>query len=93
MREWVKDWIKNHDLPESDRGHNVKLFTLLSDPDICAELRTYVCLNKWSMDPHKLAMWTKNELIPAKAEKYAHQVINKEMPEGLKKYLEYELLP
>ena len=45
------------------------------------------------MDPHKLATWTKNELIPAEAEKYAHQVIDKEMPEGLKKYLELELFP
>ena len=45
------------------------------------------------MDPHKLAVWTKNELIPAKAKKYAHKVVDKEIPEGLKKYLEYELLP
>ena len=71
----------------------MKVFTLLSDPEVCAELRAYVCSNKWSMNPQKLAAFTKNEMIPAEAEKYAHHIVDKEMPEGLKKYLELELFP
>ena len=45
------------------------------------------------MNPAKLATFTWNEPIPNEAEKYAHQVIDKEMPQGLKKYLEVELFP
>ena len=41
----------------------------------------------------KLAAFTWNELIPAEAERYAHQIIDKEMPAGLKRYLEVELFP
>ena len=71
----------------------MKVFTLLSDPEVCAELRAYVRSNKWSMNPQKLAAFMKNEMIPAEAEKYAHHIVDKEMPEGLKKYLELELFP
>src|SRR6202040_3054250 len=45
------------------------------------------------MNLAKLAAFTRDELIPAEAEKYAHQIIDKEMPAGLKKYLEVELFP
>ena len=38
VREWVRDWIKHRELPESNRGRHVKVFTLLSDPAVCAEL-------------------------------------------------------
>ena len=93
VREWVRDWIKHRELPESNRGRHVKVFTLLSDPAVCAELRSYVRSNKWAMNPAKLAAFTQNELIPAEAEKYAHQIVDKEMPAGLKKYLEVELFP
>ena len=93
VREWVRDWIKHRELPESNRGRHVKVFTLLSDPAVCAELRSYVRSNKWAMNLAKLAAFTRNELIPAEAEKYAHQIIDKEMPAGLKKYLEVELFP
>jgi hypothetical protein len=91
VREWVRDWIKHCELPESNQGHHVKVFTLLSDPAVCVELRSHVWSNKWAMNPAKLAAFTQNELIPAEAEKYAHQIINKEMPAGLKKYLEVKL--
>lgn len=93
VREWVRDWIKHRELPESNRGHHVKVFTLLSDPAVCTELRSYVRSNKWVMNPAKLAAFTRNELIPAEAEKYARQIIDKEMPAGLKRYLEVELFP
>lgn len=45
------------------------------------------------MNPAKLAAFTQNELIPDKAEKYARHIVDKEMPQGLKKYLEVELFP
>ena len=85
VREWVQDWIKHRELPESNRGRHVKVFTLLSDPAVCAELRSYVRLNKWALNLAKLAAFTRDELIPAEAEKYARQIVDKEMPAGLKK--------
>jgi hypothetical protein len=36
------------------------------------------------MNPVKLAAFTQDKLIPAKAEKYARQIVDKEMPAGLK---------
>jgi len=57
------------------------------------ELRTYMRSNKWALDPEKLAAFTKNQLIPAEAEKYAHKIIDNEMPSGLKLYMELELFP
>ena len=35
----------------------------------------------------------KNEMIPAEAKKHTHHIVDKEMPEGLQKYLELELFP
>jgi hypothetical protein len=93
VRWWVRDWIKHRKLPASARGCHVKVYTLLSDPVICAELRVYVRSNKWSMNPKKLAEFTKNEMIPSEADKYLRHVVNKEMPRGLKQYLEVELFP
>ena len=75
------------------QGCHVKVFTLLSDPVICAELRSYVRSNKWSMNPEKLAEFSQNKLAFEVAAKYAHRVTNIEMPQGLKKYLEVELFP
>lgn len=45
------------------------------------------------MNPQKLAMFSKDKMIPAKAQKYLTQIVDKEMPKGLKKYLEVELFP
>ena len=45
------------------------------------------------MNPGKFAQFSKNELIPSAADKYLHQIIHDEMPQGLKKYMEYELFP
>ena len=86
-------WIKLCELPELNHGQNVKVFTLLSDPTVWEELQNYVWSNKWSINPSKLAAFTWNELIPDKAKKYAHQIIDEEMSQGLKKYLEVELFP
>ena len=45
------------------------------------------------MNPAKLASFTQNALIPNEAKKYARQIIDKEMPQELKKYLEVVLFP
>jgi hypothetical protein len=45
------------------------------------------------MNPAKLAAFIQNELIPNEAKKYACQIVDKEMPQGLKKYLEIVLFP
>ena len=57
------------------------------------ELRSYLRTNKLSMDPQKLSDFTKNKLLPDEAKKYLHHIVEKEMPAGLKKYLEIELFP
>jgi hypothetical protein len=45
------------------------------------------------MNPQKLAEFSKNQLIPGEAEKYLCRIVEKEMPRGLKQYMEVELFP
>ena len=45
------------------------------------------------MNPQKLAEFSKNQLIPGEAEKYLRRIVEKEMPRGLKQYMEVELFP
>ena len=45
------------------------------------------------MDPGKLSEFVQGKSIPAAAEKYVRHLVDEEMPQGLKKYLELELLP
>jgi hypothetical protein len=45
------------------------------------------------MNPQKLADFTKNKLLPDESKKYLRHVVSKEMPAGLKKYMELELFP
>ena len=71
----------------------MKVASLLEDPDICAELRSYLRTNKWAMNPQKLAEFMNAKLLPAEAKKYLHRIVDKEMPEGLKKYMEVKLFP
>ena len=93
IRSWARAWISQRTLPVSLTGHHAKTYSLLSDPSITAELRTYMRSNKWALDPEKLAAFTKNQLIPAEAENYAHKLIDNKMPSGLKRYMELELFP
>ena len=69
------------------------MYSLLSDPAIAAELRAYVRSNKWAMDPGKLAEFTLGKLVPEAARQYLEHITTKEMPHGLKRYMEYELFP
>ena len=45
------------------------------------------------LSPLKLQDFTNNKLLPAEAAKYCQQLCDKEMPLGLKKYMELELFP
>ncbi|KIJ33272.1 hypothetical protein M422DRAFT_264821 [Sphaerobolus stellatus SS14] len=90
---WVTCWINTRELPSSKRGCHSKVYSLLDDPEICTELRSYLHSNKWAIDPKKLALFSKQKLIPDEASKYLHQIVNTEMPTGLKKYMELELFP
>jgi hypothetical protein len=45
------------------------------------------------MNPSKLAEFSKQKMVPDAAEKYLRHIVNIEMPQGLKKYLELELFP
>ena len=92
VRQWVAQWLESRELPSSQRGCHKKVFSLLDDPDICTELRSYLRTNKWSMNLQKLADFTKNKLLPDEARKYLQHVVSTEMPAGLKKYMELKLL-
>ena len=83
----------HHELPTLDRGQHVKVKSLLKDPSICTEMQTYLRSHKWATNQKKFADFTQQKLFPAEAEKYAKHIIDKEMPCGLKKYLEVELFP
>jgi hypothetical protein len=93
VHRWVKRWVTARELPVSSCGSHAKVYSLLEDPVIRAELRSYLRTNKWSMDPAKLLEYIEMTSIPAAAEEYVHHLVDKEMPQGLKKYLELELFP
>lgn len=76
----MKKWVTARELPKSSRGSHVKVYSLLEDPTICAELRSYLRTNKWSMDPAKLLEYVKTTSIPAAVEKYVRNLVDEEMP-------------
>ena len=90
---WVRKWVAKRELPVSSCGAHGKVYSLLNNPAVHAELRLYLRSNKWSINPMKLAEFVKAKSIPTVAEKYIHQVVDEEMPQGLKKYMEIELFP
>ena len=81
------------ELPVSKRGHHSKVYSLLDDPNIKAEMQAYVHSNKWKMNPGKLAEFAKGKMLPAAADKYLCNIVQNEMPKGLKKYMELKLFP
>lgn len=93
LRTWSCHWLRVRDLPKSLRGQHAKVYSLLSDPAVAAELRAYVRSNKWAMDPAKLAQFVGDKLIDTAADKYLQHIIDEEMPRGLKRYMEIELFP
>ena len=93
LRRWTCAWIKTRTLPSLRAGKHAKVFLLLDDPAIKAELRTYVQSHKWAMNPDKLKQFTQGQLIPSAANKYLLHLVCEEMPRGLQKYMEIELFP
>ena len=93
VQQWVQTWLNNRDLPESNCGCHIKVRSLLKDPAIRAKLQTYVWSNKWAINPQKLQDFTNKTMLPTEAAKYCQGICDKEMPQGLKKYLELELFP
>lgn len=93
VRSWARKWVTDRELPVSLRGNHAKSFSVLTDPVVRAELRSYLRTNKWSMDPEKLSEFTKQKMLPALADKYLRNILDVEMPAGLKKYMELVLFP
>jgi len=93
VRRWVTEWLASRTMPHSERGRHVKSYSLLEDPAIRAELRSYLRSNKWSMNPEKLVEFSEKKMIPDAANKYLRQIVDDEMPRGLKRYMEHELFP
>ncbi len=93
VRRWMHIWVKGRELPQSKRGTHAKTYSLVSDPIIRAELRSYMRSEKWAMDPAKLQSFLRKELPFAKAETYMQQILGEEMPQGLKHHFETVVLP
>lgn len=93
IRQWGNEWIKTQDLPTSKRGCHPKVASLLEDPDICAEIRSYLRSNKWATNPRKFAEFSAQKMLPKEADKYLKQITEKEMPRALKRHLELEIFP
>ena len=93
VRAWAEVWITRGELPPSKRGRHIKTSTLLEDPGVCAELRSYVRSNKWAINPVKLADFTAQKMVPAVAKNYGTNLMKNTIPKGLKQYLELELIP
>ncbi|KAG1883732.1 hypothetical protein F4604DRAFT_1575373 [Suillus subluteus] len=90
---WTCEWMRTRMLPVLQWGWHAKISSLLDDPAIVSELRTFMHSNKWSMDPQKLAKFMNNELLHTEATKYLEGLVQTEMPQGLKRYIELELFP
>ena len=90
---WTRLWIRMREFPQSLIGQHAKIYLLLSNPEIAAELRAYICSNMWVMDPEKLSKFLKDQLVPKAAEEYLCLITKEEMPWGLKKYMELKLFP
>lgn len=93
LRGWTRRWMKGRELPKSMRGRHAKVYTVMLEPAIALELRTYLRSEKWAMNPEKLVQFTQNKLIPSVADAYLRKIIKEEMPRGLQRYMEVELFP
>ncbi len=93
VRQWTFAWLNKRGLPKSHRGHHRKAFSLLENPTVCAELHSYLRSNKWAVNPKMLQDFMEKKMVPDEAKKYLDNMVNKEMPHGLKQYMEVELFP
>lgn len=67
--QWVREWVARRELSVSSYGAHGKVYSLLNDSAVHAELRSCSRSNKWSMDPTKLSKFVKVKSIPT-TEKY-----------------------
>ncbi|THU76035.1 hypothetical protein K435DRAFT_705817 [Dendrothele bispora CBS 962.96] len=93
VRKWTRLWIEKQELPQSLRGCHAKVFSLLEDPDVHAELRSWLRTNKWSMNPGKLAEYTQTKIITPEIQKYLDGAVKEEMPRGLIQYIDTVIFP
>jgi hypothetical protein len=91
--KWTCHYLKTRDLPKSCIGCHAKVYSLLSDPVIAAELWAYIHSNKWAINLEKLSKFSQDKLTSKPADKYLQQITQNEMPHSLKRYMEYELFP
>jgi hypothetical protein len=93
IRKWARVFEETKELPSSQRGAHGKVFSLLSLPEVAHAMRTYLRSNKWSMTPVLLAQYSAGTMAPETAKKYAQEIANREMPNGLSKYVTEEIFP
>ncbi|KIY60956.1 hypothetical protein CYLTODRAFT_447875 [Cylindrobasidium torrendii FP15055 ss-10] len=93
VRRWVRIWIESRTLPSSNRGAHAKTWSFLSDPNCRTKMTAFCRSNKWSMNPAKLKKWINQTMLPEEAAEYGKQIVDREMPAGLKTYINTELLP
>ncbi|KAE9394408.1 hypothetical protein BT96DRAFT_958801 [Gymnopus androsaceus JB14] len=93
VAKWTAVWVKDRDLPESDRGSHAKRFSVLDDPEIKEGMAAYLRTHKWATNPVKFQEFINGSLLPRIAEKYATEEMEPVMVKGLKKFIETELFP
>ena len=93
VRRWMHTWVKQRELLQSKRGTHAKTYSLVSDPIVRAELRSYMRSEKWAINPTKLQGFLQQELPFAEAETYAQQILSDELPQGLKAHFKSVILP
>ncbi|KAJ7623777.1 hypothetical protein FB45DRAFT_752730 [Roridomyces roridus] len=93
VRAWTQRWVRDREMPDSRRSQHSKVHSIFDDPAVSAAVRSYLRSNKWSIDPGKLKQLVNNELDPKTAREYAEHITTKEMPTGLREYVETTLLP
>ena len=69
--EWAAKFETSGRLPSPTREKKCSVFNLLSDPDVCAHVKTYLRYNKWASDPAKLQAFACSPMILETAERYA----------------------
>ncbi|KIY46282.1 hypothetical protein FISHEDRAFT_47549 [Fistulina hepatica ATCC 64428] len=92
VQGWACIWIEQCELPLSQKGSYLKIWSLLDDSIVRAELHLYLHSNKWSMDPTKLQKYSQQKMVPLTAHSYLEIILHNEMPVGLKKYMEVDIM-
>ena len=70
-------WLDDCNLPECDHSCHVKVKSLLEDPVIKAELRTYVQSNKRAMNLEKLQKFTNKTMLLQELPNIARKSVTK----------------